>query len=86
MEKVVIVQNEAGIHARPAALLVKVAAQYTSDINIEFKDKTINAKSIMNILSAGLQKGDEIKITAAGPDQDAALQALVELFNTKFGE
>ncbi len=86
MEKVVIVQNEAGIHARPAALLVKVAAQYTSDINIEFKDKTINAKSIMNILSAGLQKGDEIKITAAGPDQDVALQALVELFNTKFGE
>ncbi|GAB6087571.1 HPr family phosphocarrier protein [Alkaliphilus crotonatoxidans] len=86
MEKNVSVQNDSGIHARPAAMLVKVAAQFKSDINIEYQGKVINAKSIMNILSAGLQKGNEIKIVANGPDEEAALAAIVDLFNTKFGE
>lgn len=86
MERTVKIINETGLHARPASLLVKTATRFISDINIEFKDNIINAKSIMNILSAGLQKDAEIKIVAAGPDESEAVHALLDLINSKFGE
>lgn len=86
MKKNVIILNETGIHARPAAMLVKTAGQFASDIFIEFQDKAINAKSIMNILSAGLQKGNEITLQATGPDEKEAIEALENLFNSKFNE
>lgn len=86
MEQKIIVQNEAGIHARPAALLVKTAAKFGSEITIEVNDRVINAKSIMNILSAGLKKGDEIRLKVSGSDEQEALQTLVELFEAKFNE
>lgn len=86
MEQKLVVLNEAGIHARPAALLVKTAAKFSSEIIIEKNDRVINAKSIMNILSAGLKKGDEIKLKVTGPDEEEAMKALVELFEAKFNE
>lgn len=86
LERTVKIINETGLHARPASLLAKTATQFISDINIEFQDNIINAKSIINILSAGLQKDAEIKIVAAGPDENEAINALSDLINSKFGE
>lgn len=86
MRKNLVVLNESGIHARPAAILAKTAGQFASDITIEFQNKVINAKSIMNILSGCLQKGSEVTLTATGPDANEAVQALENLFNSKFGE
>jgi phosphocarrier protein len=86
MERNVKILNETGLHARPASLLVKAATPFSSEITIEFKDNVFIAKSIMSILSAGLQKGDEIKIVAKGSDEKEAVEALVALINSKFGE
>lgn len=86
MEKTVKILNETGLHARPATLFVKTASQFASDVNIELNGAVSNAKSIMNILSLGLKKGDEIKIVAEGEDAKEAVEALVNLINSKFEE
>lgn len=86
MEKNIKILNETGIHARPAALLAKTAAQFSSDINIEFNGKTINAKSIMSILSTGLKNGDDIKIVTSGSDETEAMEAIIKLINAEFQE
>ncbi len=65
---------------------MKTASQFASDVNIEFNGAVSNAKSIMNILSLGLKKGDEIKIVAEGEDAKEAVEALVNLINSKFEE
>lgn len=86
MEKTVKLLNQSGLHARPAAIFVKTASQFKSEVNIQFNDTSLNAKSIMNILSLGLVKEDEIKITASGPDEKEAIVTLVNLIESKFGE
>lgn len=86
MKKTVKIVNETGLHARPAGVFVKTASKFSSDISIEFNGSSINAKSIMNILSLGLKKGDEITISANGSDENDAVEALVNLIETKFGE
>lgn len=84
MEKTVKIVNETGLHARPAGLLVKLASRFSSDINIEYNGKTVNAKSIMGLLTLGIAHGDEIKIIANGADEQEAVEALVEFVNNKF--
>ncbi|WP_432408948.1 HPr family phosphocarrier protein [Wukongibacter sp. M2B1] len=84
MEKIVRILNESGLHARPAAVFVKTASGYKSEIKIEAKGTCLNAKSIMNILSLGAKMGDEIKIIANGPDEEEAIQGLVKLVGSKF--
>lgn len=79
MEKKVIIQNETGIHARPASAIVKKANEFKSHIEIGYKDKTFNAKSIISIMSMGLGKGSEISIIATGEDETEAVGALVDL-------
>lgn len=86
MEKTIKITNETGLHARPAAILAKTAAKFSADINIKTQGKDINAKSIMNILSAGLKKDDEITIVANGTDEKEAVEAIVNLFNSNFKE
>lgn len=86
MKRKVKIINESGLHARPAAIFVKTASQFKSEINIEFKDSVLNAKSIMNILSMGAKKGDEVVIITNGPDEKEALDALVNQIESKFGE
>ncbi|MCT4604787.1 MAG: HPr family phosphocarrier protein [Marinisporobacter sp.] len=86
MEKTVKILNESGMHARPAGAFVKMASSFTSDIQIETNGKVLNAKSIMNVLSLGLKKDDEIKIIANGNDEKEAIEGLVNLVNSKFGE
>ncbi|KQL36461.1 phosphocarrier protein HPr [Gottfriedia sp. NPDC057991] len=76
MEKTFKVTADSGIHARPATLLVNVAGKFNSDINLEYNGKTVNLKSIMGVMSLGIQQGTEIKISANGEDAEQALAAI----------
>ncbi|MDR3130071.1 MAG: HPr family phosphocarrier protein [Treponema sp.] len=86
IEKIVTIQNRAGIHARPAALLVQSTKNFKCNIYFEKDDDRINGKSIMGIITLGAAYGAEIKIAAEGPDEEAAINALVKLFDSKFEE
>ncbi|MEW9123544.1 MAG: HPr family phosphocarrier protein [Thermotaleaceae bacterium] len=79
LQKQVIVVNKLGLHARPAALFVQMANKFISDITLEKGTKKINAKSIMGVMSLGVGKGEQITIHVDGPDEQEALEALVNL-------
>jgi len=83
-----LIQNETGLHARPASEFVACAGQYESAIHIRRKDEEdlADAKSIIMLLSLALEKGAEIEIRAEGEDESQAVEALVALLNSKFGE
>ena len=85
-EKTVKVINRAGVHARPAALLVQIAKDYPCEIIFERGDDRINGKSIMGIITLGATYGSEIKIIATGEGEKEAVEALIHLFETKFEE
>jgi len=69
---------ETGIHARPATLLVQTASKFDSEINLEYKGKKVNLKSIMGVMSLGVGQGAEITISAEGSDSQEALRSLEE--------
>ena len=81
-----VITDEAGIHARPASIFVQTATKFKSKIQIKAKGKTVDAKSILMIMSMGLVKGTEITIAADGEDEAAAVKALKDLVVSKFGE
>jgi len=78
--------NRAGIHARPASLIVQTAQQFESSIWIEKDNLKINAKSIMNILTLGATYQTAMVISAEGPDEEDAVSELCDLFDNKFKE
>ena len=86
----VLIQNRTGLHARPASEFVACAAKFDSKITIrsanDEDDDAVDAKSIMLLLSIGLGQGDEVVITAKGDDEIEAVDALVDLIDSKFGE
>ena len=84
--KQLTVINRLGIHARPAALFVKVAGKFTSQIMVEKDGETINGKSIMGLMMLAAAQGSKLTVTAEGADAEAALKALEELFHQKFNE
>ena len=86
MERLVSIKNATGLHARPAGMFVKKAAEFKSTVEVIAKGKTVNAKSIMGIMSLGLAKGDELTISAKGEDEETAVNTLVELIESGFGE
>jgi phosphocarrier protein len=86
MEQTVKVTNKSGIHARPASVFVQTAAKFKSKVTVTAKGKTVDAKSILMIMSMGLVKDTEIVIKAEGEDASAAVKALVDLVQAKFGE
>jgi phosphocarrier protein len=83
-EVLVKIKNEEGMHARPAGVFVKVAGQFQSKIEIDKNGICKNGKSIMNIMSLGLQFQDDLLIRAIGEDAEAALNALKKLVENKF--
>jgi len=85
-EKAVTITNRAGIHARPAAILVQAAKDYNANIFFEKGNERINAKSIMGILTLAAGYNTEIKIIAEGEDEKKAVETLSRLFETKFEE
>jgi len=86
IQETVIIKNRAGIHARPSALIVKTANEFDSDIFLELDDMKINAKSIMGIITLGANYNSSLQIIAEGEDEEAAVRALVKLFENKFEE
>jgi phosphocarrier protein HPr len=78
--------NKNGLHARPAAEIVKVASKFQSDITMVRDDLEVNAKSIMGVMMLAAEFGSELLVRANGPDADAAVAAIAELVANKFGE
>ena len=85
-EITVIVNHEVGLHARPASMFVQTAAKFSSDIDVTHGEATVNAKSILGVLTLGAHKDAEIIIKAEGEDAEDALQALEQLVLDNFGE
>ena len=84
--KEVEVQNQVGLHARPATFFIQKANEFKSSIWVEKEDRKVNAKSLLGVLSLGIAKGMTVKITAEGQDEDSALDGLVSLVNSGFNE
>jgi phosphocarrier protein HPr len=85
-ERSVRIVNKLGLHARPAAEIVKTAARFKSEITIVRDDLEVNGKSIMGVMMLAAEFGSTILMRAEGADADAALDALAALAAAKFGE
>jgi phosphotransferase system HPr (HPr) family protein len=84
-----VIQNPSGLHARPAATFVRVAGRYRSSItirNVTADRPAVDAKSILGVLTLGVERGTEIEITAEGEDAEAALGGLREAVEAGLGE
>jgi len=75
-----VIQDELGIHARPAALLVKTAAQYLSTITLDNGVKQVDAKKMISVMAMAVKHGQELTITADGKDEEEAIIALESFF------
>ena len=84
--RAVIVSNALGLHARAAARFVHVATRFTSQIRVANGSKIMDGKSILGILLLAAARGTTITISADGPDEGAALDALTQLVESGFGE
>ena len=85
-EQIITISNRAGIHARPAAVLVQTAKDFKANIYFEKGSNRINAKSIMGILTLAAAYKTELKIIAEGEDEKQAVETIVRLFESKFEE
>ena len=84
--KDVTVQNQVGLHARPATFFIQKANEFKSSIWIEKEERRVNAKSLLGVLSLGIVGGTDIKIIADGVDEQNAVDALVRLIDSGFAE
>ena len=82
----VTVNNEVGLHARPATYFIQKANEFKSGIWVEKEERRVNAKSPLGVLSLGIVKGTTITLIADGPDAKEAVEALVQLVNGQLGE
>lgn len=86
IEKILVVQNRAGIHARPAAIIAQTSNKFESEISITKDDATVNAKSIMGVIAMGAGYNTQLTFTFEGSDESEAAATIEELFNSKFEE
>ena len=86
IERTVRIVNKNGLHARPAAEIVKLASRYQCDITLVRDDLEVNGKSIMGVMMLAAEFGSSLVLRAAGPDAEQAVSALSELIARKFGE
>ena len=86
LQNTVVVQNQVGLHARPATFFIQKANEFKSSIWIEKEDRRVNAKSLLGILSLGIVGGTTIKIIADGADKEEAVKGLVDLVDSGFAE
>lgn len=80
------VVNPSGLHLRPAGMLCQTAMKFKSKISILYKEKEINAKSVLNVMASGIKCGSEIELCCTGEDEQAALEAVCELIQTGLKE
>jgi phosphocarrier protein HPr len=86
VERTVTIVNKNGLHARPAAEIVKTAAKFRADITLIRDDLEVNGKSIMGVMMLAAEFGATIILRAEGPDEQQAIDALAQLIEGKFGE
>jgi phosphocarrier protein HPr len=86
MERTVEIVNKNGLHARPAAEIVKLSAKFKADITIVRDDLEVNGKSIMGVMMLAAEFGSNIVVRANGPDAEQAVNAIADLVAAKFGE
>ena len=82
----VTINNEVGLHARPATFFIQKANEFKSGIWVEKEERRVNAKSLLGVLSLGIVKGTSINLIADGPDEKEAVEALIELISSNFSE
>lgn len=80
------IQNKLGLHTRAAAKLVDLAKRYGSRIELQFRERTVDCKSIMSVITLGAQKDNVIDVMITGEDESDAYQAIQRLIDNKFGE
>lgn len=86
IERSVVIQNKYGLHARPAAEFVKAAHTFDCDVQVRKDDLEVNGKSIMGMMMLAAERGAEIVIRTSGSDADEAMERLVGLVTSRFGE
>ena len=84
--KEVVLQNQVGLHARPSTFFIQIENEFKSLILIEKDERRVNAKSLLGVLSLGIEGGTKIKILADGPDEEAAVASLIELVDSGFAD
>lgn len=84
--KDVVVQNQVGLHARPATFFIQKANEFKSSIWVEKEERRVNAKSLLGVLSLGIIGGNAIRIIADGSDEQQAVDGLVSLVESGFSE
>jgi phosphocarrier protein HPr len=83
VEKQFTITDPAGIHARPASALVGALSKFNSDITLEFRDKKVNLKSILGVMSLGISSGSTVTVAANGSDEDEAMARVQEVMTTE---
>jgi phosphocarrier protein len=86
IEREIRVINQLGLHARPAAQLVKTTSRFKSEVFITRDDLTVNAKSIMGVMMLAAELGAVLKFKVDGVDEQEAMEAIESVFHSKFGE
>ena len=86
ISKNVTIQNNVGLHARPATFFIQKANTYQSSVWVEKEDRRVNAKSLLGVLSLGITKGMTVTLIADGSDEKEAIDGLAELIDTNFGK
>ncbi len=84
VQKTVTISNPQGLHARPAELLARLAMQFESSVEVSRNGQTVDAKSILNVLTLGAGQGSEVTLQAQGADAQDAVEALVRLIQNDF--
>ena len=84
--KDVTVENQVGLHARPATFFIQKANEYKSSIWVEKEERRVNAKSLLGVLSLGIAKGMTVTLIADGADEESAVDGLIALIQTGFAE
>ena len=84
-QRSVTVASKSGLHARPAAVFVQEAKRFQSAVTVAKDDKTVNAKSILSVLTLGASPGDQVILAAEGSDADAAIETLASLLERDLG-
>lgn len=84
--KDVVVQNQVGLHARPATFFIQKANEFKSSVWVEKDERKVNAKSLLGVLSLGITKGTSINVIADGSDEKEAVEVLVNLIASNFTE
>ena len=82
IKRPITIQIPSGLEARPVALLVQVASQYESQIHVEVEGKRVNAKSIMGMMTLGLESGEKVTVEADGVDEEAAMNDIEKYLST----